>query len=245
MPHRLQSLLVLGLLLILVASCGSTNERASQLSAEQPTTLPDPTATVAPPTATPTPTDTSIPTATPVPPTDTPVPPTDTPTPSDTPEPTHTPTPSDTPQPTKTPVPSNTPAPTKTRVPPTATLPPPTKTPAPSPTPVPTKPPQAKVVIVQVYNDHYDEHVVITNNGNAPADMSGWTVSGSRGDETYHYPAGYTLAPGATMRLYSGKNGINNPPSAIYWTDKTVWNNDGEIVYLRNAQGSLVDDYSY
>jgi hypothetical protein len=147
--------------------------------------------------------------------------------------------------PTDTPIPSDTPRPTKTPVPPTATARPPTSTPAPSATAVPTQPPQARVVIAKVYNQSYTEYVEIANRGNGPADMSGWTVSGSKGDETYHFAAGYTLAAGATMRLHSGDGGTHNPPSDIKWTDKTVWNNKGETVYLKNAQGGLVDEFSY
>ena len=85
----------------------------------------------------------------------------------------------------------------------------------------------------------------IVNQGGAPQDITGWVVSGSKGDETYRFPDGYVLGAGATVRLYSGKNGVDSPPTDIYWTDKTVWNNDGETVYLRDAQGDLVDDYKY
>lgn len=124
--------------------------------------------------------------------------------------------------------------PTDTAVPPTATEAQPTDTPSPAPT----QAPSAKVAIARVFNSGYEERVEIENQGNAPQNLEGWTVSGSKGDETYRFPS-YVLEAGATVRLHSGKNGVNSPPTDIYWTDKTVWNNDGEIVYLRDAQGNL------
>jgi hypothetical protein len=180
------------------------------------------------------------------------------PAPTDTPQPTSTPLPTSTQGPTRTPRPTNTPKPpTDTPIPPTKapTKPPtdtpipptkaPTKPPTPTFTPEPTKPPQALVVIADVYNQSYTEHVKITNKGDGPANMSGWFVHGSKGDEVYTFPNGYILQAGATVRLHSGKNGINAPPSDIYWTDKTVWNNQGETVFLKDAQGTLVHKYSY
>ena len=186
--------------------------------------------------------------------------PTATDTPTSTPEPTDTPTRK--PRPTRTlppPTRTNTPGPTPTRRP-TMTSPPtqtpratqtasptntaaPTNPPAPSPTPAPTQEPRPNVVISFVHNDGYEEHVSITNEGDAPADMSGWTVSGSKGDETYHFPGGYILSAGATMHLYSGENGTDAPPLDIWWTTKTVWNNSGETVYLKDAGGNLIDQY--
>lgn len=199
-----------------------------EISPEPTDTLPPPTDTLPPPTDTlPPPTDT--PTRTPRP-TRTPLPPTET----------NTAGPSPTRYPTMTEPPTKTPRPTRTPLPSTST-----NTPAPTPTPPPTKEPRPIVVIDYVYNDSYDEHVNIKNEGDAPADLSGWTVSGSKGDETYRFPDSYTLPAGETMRLYSGENGIDNPPSAIYWTTKTVWNNSGETVFLRDAAGNLIDQYSW
>jgi competence protein ComEC len=96
-----------------------------------------------------------------------------------------------------------------------------------------------------VYNSGKAEHVQITNLGAVAQDMSGWSVSGSKGDERYTFPTGCSLGPGASMRLHSGTDGIDAPPDDIYWTIKTVWNNTGETVYLWDAQGTQVDSSSY
>lgn len=172
------------------------------------------------------PTDTTIsPADTSPPPTDTSIPPTDTP-----------------PPPTDTSIP-----PTDTPPSPTDTAPPPAETPtAPANTPEPTEPPaQAAVAIANVFNSGMKEHVEIANQGTTPQDMSGWYVHGSKGDEMYFYPGGYTLAAGATMRLHSGEDGIHAPPADIYWIDKPVWNNKGETVFLRDGQGNIVSEYKY
>ena len=184
-------------------------------------------------------------TATPVLPTDTPLPPTDTPVlPTDTPLP-----------PTDTPVP-----PTDTSIPPTDTPLPPTKTPTPAPpaaSPSPTPRPPAvtlqpgdgKIVIITVYNKGKSEYVEIANQGDEAVDMSGWHLYGSRDDQSladdYFFPSGFVLQAGQSVRLHSGEGGTDSPPTDIYWTEKTVWNNTGEIVYLRDATDNLVAEYAY
>jgi hypothetical protein len=101
------------------------------------------------------------------------------------------------------------------------------------------------VRIVKCYNSGYQEYVEIVNQGGSSQDMGGWSVSGSKGDERYTFPAGYVLAVGATVRLHSGQEGVDAPPNDIYWTTKTVWNNKGETVYLWDAGGAEVSRYSY
>lgn len=170
-------------------------------------------------------------TATPVLPTDTPLPPTDTPVP-----------------------------PTDTSIPPTDTPLPPTKTPTPAPpaaSPSPTPRPPAvtlqpgdgKIVIITVYNKGKSEYVEIANQGDEAVDMSGWHLYGSRDDQSladdYFFPSGFVLQAGQSVRLHSGEGGTDSPPTDIYWTEKPVWNNGGETVYLRDAAGNLVAEYSY
>lgn len=130
-------------------------------------------------------------------------------------------------------------APTNTPLPPTAT-PIPTDTPVPTPTAA-----LGSVAIVQVFNAGYKEYVEITNKGEADRDLSGWTLEGSKGEEGYVFPKGYVLATGETVRVHSGKDGVNAPPSDIYWTDKNLWNNDGEKVFLKDATGRAVSEFTY
>lgn len=104
----------------------------------------------------------------------------------------------------------------------------------------------ADVKIVKVYNKGTKEYVEITNGGLAAQDMSEWSVSGSKGDDRFWFPAGFVLEPGATVRLHSGDDGVDSAPSDLYWSrGKPVWNNSGETVYLWDADGKLVSEYGY
>jgi len=103
----------------------------------------------------------------------------------------------------------------------------------------------AEVRIVKVFNSGKKEYVEISNRGSGPQEMSGWSVSGSRGDDRFYFPNGYVLEGGATVRLHSGEDGVDAPPGDVYWTTKTVWNNDGETVCLWDGEGKVVSEYRY
>lgn len=91
--------------------------------------------------------------------------------------------------------------------------------------------------------DPLDEWIEFTNQGDQPINLSGYTLK----DEANHiYTFGdFTLAAGATVRLYS-ENGQNSA-TTLYWGlgTETVWNNNGDTAYLRAPDGSLVDLYTY
>ena len=116
----------------------------------------------------------------------------------------------------------------------------------PTDTPVPAV---AIVVIEKVWNSGSNEWGKITNIGSEPADMSRWHLYGSRDHadsrDDYLFPSGYILPPGQTVTLYSGAEGIDNPPLEIYWAKPPVWNNDGATAFLADSQGNVVDDYEY
>jgi endonuclease YncB( thermonuclease family) len=145
---------------------------------------------------------------------------------------TPTPTVTATSRPTNTAEPATaTPVATGTTTPPAATA-----------TPQPAK---ADVQIVKVYNEGRKEYVEIANLGTAAATVGGWSVSGSKGDERYRFPDGYTLGPGTKVRLHSGENGVDAPPADIWWVKKCVWNNKGETVFLWDSSGAEADSYGY
>jgi micrococcal nuclease len=87
------------------------------------------------------------------------------------------------------------------------------------------------------------EWIEIANQGLAPVQMQGFTLK----DEANHiYTFGdFTVAPGAAFRLYSGQ-GENNS-NALYWglVNESIWNNNGDAAYLRDAQGALIDSFAY
>jgi micrococcal nuclease len=87
------------------------------------------------------------------------------------------------------------------------------------------------------------EWIEIANQGQLPVAMQGFSLK----DEANHiYTFGnFTVAPGAAFRLYSGQG--QDSSNALYWglVNESIWNNNGDAAYLRDAQGALVDTFAY
>lgn len=87
------------------------------------------------------------------------------------------------------------------------------------------------------------EWIEVTNQGGEPVLMTGYTLK----DEANHIYtfADFTLPPGASFRLFSGQG--QDSPTELYWgyTNDSVWNNDSDTAFLRDAEGGLVDMYAY
>ncbi|MCZ6788732.1 MAG: lamin tail domain-containing protein [Chloroflexi bacterium] len=202
-----------------------------------PDRLPDtPTPVIIVVTATPSPTAPPLSTATGVPvptPSATALPlPTQTP---PTPEATATVTPVSTPTEVIIPIPTPTPTPEATAVVP--------------PTPTSTVPATLAHVVIQTV-DLGAEVVTIANLGNAPQNMTGWMLVSEVGGQSFRFPSGYTLAPGATVLVTSGPNGYLALPAVLQWlkSDGTpssgyVWNNDGDPALLMDADGNTVSRF--
>lgn len=111
--------------------------------------------------------------------------------------------------------------------------------PPPAPTALATPSIRSGIVISDVFNSSTVEHVVIANHGDEPVDLGGCHLYGSRDHpssvDDYVFPAGFTLQPGQVVRVHSGSEGVDDPPSDVYWTDTCVWNNRGETVVLEDA----------
>ena len=145
------------------------------------------------------------------------------------------------------PYPTSTPTATAT---PTATLTPTlTRTPTAAPTSTPS-PADVRIVSACCQVDpegndvqHLDlEYVCFENRGGLTADMSGWRVK-DLADHTYTFGS-FTLAPGALVRLRTGKG--QNTPADLYWgLSVAVWNNDHDTVLLYDRAQLLVDQYAY
>jgi micrococcal nuclease len=87
-----------------------------------------------------------------------------------------------------------------------------------------------------------EEYVVLENTGEEPLDLSGWTVS----DEAAHtYTFGdVTLDPGERVTLHTG-SGTDSGESVYWGRSGAVWNNDGDTVTVRDADGDVVARRSY
>jgi hypothetical protein len=91
-------------------------------------------------------------------------------------------------------------------------------------------------------NDHYNlngEWVQITNSGATSVSLSGWTLSDEGVKHLYRFPM-FSLGPGASVKVYTGSG--SNTPNSLYWCEpQAVWNNDGDVATLTDAQGNVVD----
>jgi len=87
------------------------------------------------------------------------------------------------------------------------------------------------------------EWVELTNEGDAPVDLSGYTLK-DEGLHLYTFGA-VVLAPGATVRVYSGRG--TDTATELHWglAGEEVWDNDGDTAYLRDPAGMFVDCFSY
>ena len=89
------------------------------------------------------------------------------------------------------------------------------------------------------------EYVTIQNVGTGAQDMTGWYLVSVTGSQTYNFPAGYTLAPGATVQIQSYTGAIDNPPAILFWTTSPIWNNTGDKAELHNSSGTLISSTCY
>jgi len=88
-----------------------------------------------------------------------------------------------------------------------------------------------------------DEYVVFRNAGDRSLDLSGWTV-GDEADHTYTFPAGTELGPGETLTLHTGSG--TDGDGQYYWgAGGAIWNNGGDTVFVRTADGELVTEETY
>lgn len=94
---------------------------------------------------------------------------------------------------------------------------------------------------VQITNvDLEKEIVTIKNNGSNDVDMIGWKLVSVEGNQTYDFPAGFTLKAGATIYITSGRGAKDDGVNYLKWTGAYIWNNDGDTAQLYNVTNELV-----
>jgi phosphatidylserine/phosphatidylglycerophosphate/cardiolipin synthase-like enzyme len=127
--------------------------------------------------------------------------------------------------------------------------PPPTATPLPTgiPTATPTNTPVlvADLRITGLIGTGTPEVVTIRNMGTASQTMTDWTLVSVVGPQTYTFPIGYVLGPGASVQVQSYTGAAHNPPDILLWTTAAIWNNSGDKAELRSNTGTLVSSACY
>jgi len=82
------------------------------------------------------------------------------------------------------------------------------------------------------------EYVTLRNSGTEPLDIAGWTVTDD-GGHVYAFPDGAVVGPGVEVTLRTGSG--PDTTTTYYWGESgAVWNNDGDVVTVRNATGATV-----
>ncbi|WP_053001072.1 lamin tail domain-containing protein [Kosmotoga pacifica] len=83
------------------------------------------------------------------------------------------------------------------------------------------------------------EYIEIKNYGTSPVNLQGWKITDEGAKHVYVF-GNVELKPGYVIRLYSGNKATEN-----IWVRTYIWNNDGDVAYLYDSNGNLVDKYSY
>jgi len=119
---------------------------------------------------------------------------------------------------------------------------------SPVPTPTPTVTPTRDaggVRIVDLAYDERDETVTLRNDGLKDQSLTGWSLLSGVGNQRFHFPDGYTLSVGGTVRIHSGPDAYGNPPGDLLWTKSYVWNNAGDVAVLYDDVGREVHRLGY
>jgi len=85
-----------------------------------------------------------------------------------------------------------------------------------------------------------DEWVDIRNEGVVAVDLTGWRVRDESASNRFDFPEGFTLGPGAQVRLRSGCGEPTD--SELFWctSGAAIWNNDGDTAFLLDPAGNVV-----
>jgi micrococcal nuclease len=88
------------------------------------------------------------------------------------------------------------------------------------------------------------EWVVLANESDQVADLSGWTLRDESSEHRYAFPSGAFLRPGEQVVVHTGcgRDGAVD----LYWcTDGPVWNNAGDTAILLDPMGNVAARLRY
>jgi len=90
-----------------------------------------------------------------------------------------------------------------------------------------------------------DEHVMVENTCSFSCDLSGWEISDAAPSKPNKYKFGnFVLSGGNKFKLHTGVGA--DALSDLYWNrGQAVWNNNGDTLYLKNANGDLIFSKGY
>jgi micrococcal nuclease len=88
-----------------------------------------------------------------------------------------------------------------------------------------------------------DEHVVITNNGQAPVGLAGWRLNAGNPGQDFVF-LDVTIAPGESCHIYTNQAGTESC-NFSFRSGKAIWNNKGDCGRLFDASGAEVSTFCY
>jgi predicted lipoprotein with Yx(FWY)xxD motif len=89
------------------------------------------------------------------------------------------------------------------------------------------------------------ESVKIKNFSSTRKSLTGWRILDYRGAHVYRFPTGFSIGPGVTVTVFSGRG--TRTATRLYWgrTSGEVWGNAfPERAFLRNATGRTVSTFT-
>ena len=104
------------------------------------------------------------------------------------------------------------------------------------------------IVIRDIVNQGRAEYVVVANEGTAAQELTGWLLRSATGGQTYAFPSGFVLAPGAIVNVHSGSGDpavLNRPPTDLFATRSNIWRNEGDIGQIVDPAGRVVSEKRY
>lgn len=88
-----------------------------------------------------------------------------------------------------------------------------------------------------------EEYVSLENVGHDAVDLGGWRIEDDAG-HVFEFPLDFSLEPGASVTVRSGSG--EDGESELYWgSERAIWDNTGDSVFLYDDAGSLVLKRSY
>jgi hypothetical protein len=95
------------------------------------------------------------------------------------------------------------------------------------------------VTISKVIKESSALHVIVANNGTAPANLTAWKLALNDGTSTYLFP-NFMLQPMATVTVHTHMNA--NTPTDLYGSNFT-WNGTRDVELI-DSMGKMVSEYS-
>jgi hypothetical protein len=87
------------------------------------------------------------------------------------------------------------------------------------------------------------EYISVRNSGDAPVDLSNWTLS-NQDNEAFTFPEGFALPAGGLVTVYTGCG--EDIEGTLHWCAKEqVWADKGGKATLRMPDDTVVDTHAY